>query len=333
MTVADKTGLWKLAAVRMGMSPGIHVLDSGSPTTALELTFEQLYDQIRVAQFRDGKFDFLRRSQVLREAPTKDYLGTTHQWSDVWDYVYAQPVDSLQFLRFADEVPEAGWASNYQMISLPIAYSEVNATVAAGYVIGTTGASNNLPNYVYREWCQARFFDNDNVEHFVVDKADAAVDFGFDWMDRETEVVLPGAVAQTYEGGTAWSCDFEPGVVAGVYALTGAAGLTMELAYGSPYLDESVTTWSDHIGTNKQNASALYLIDDTTVSRWPVEAQNSIAAELAFQASITHAKSPRMIAALEKASIVAFSKAVSVLSSDDGYIEGGGQSRAARSRR
>jgi len=332
MAITDKTGLWKLAAVRMGMAPSIHVLDSATPTTALELTFEQLYDQIRIAQIRSGKLRFARREQVLRLAPTTDYTGASHEWSDIWSYVYAPPVDMVEFLRFDDEVPEAGMASDYQSIALPIAYTEISGATILLYVVSPTTSADHLPAYVYRDWTRGRFFDNDNVEHVIIDKPDAAVDYTFDWKDEASGVTLPGAALQSYLGGMAWSIDYEPGAVAGEYAMSVATAITLEVAYGSPYLDEPLVKWTDHIATHKPDACAVYLVDVTNPALWPVEFQNSVAAEMAYYASITHAKSPRIIAALEREKAIAFSTMVSVWGATEASIDGGGTSRAARAR-
>lgn len=331
MAITTKTGLWKLAATKLGMASSINVLDATSPTTALELTFDQLYDNIRIAQLRSGKFDFAQRTQVLRAAPTVDYAGVTHTWDENWDYVYAPPVGMLSFLHFVDEPPGLGAASDYEMLMLPIAYKRIEATVQVLYVASSLGTGNYIPNYMWRNWAQTRFSDNDSVVHTISDDPDGPTVDEFDWASAGgTE--LPGAVAQTYLGGMAWSLDFEPAVVSGEYNIGAAVAISMEVAYGSPYLSANTQFWSEHIATQKSNAQARFIVDVTDVTMMPVEFQNSLAAQLAYEASMVHAKAPRVISKLEIDAARSFSMAVSSLSSDDASFEGGGPSRATRAR-
>ncbi|MFM9878715.1 MAG: hypothetical protein ACKVOG_12835 [Rhodoglobus sp.] len=332
MAIATKTALWKLAATKLGMAPSVHVLDANSPSTALELTFDQLYDNVRIAQLRSGKFDFANRTQTLRLAPTVDFSGNTNYWNDRWPYVYARPIEMLQFLHFADEPPGIGFASDYEMIPLPIAYKLINATVAVAYVISSLTSADWLPNYMWRNWARGVFIDRDNVKHTVTDKADGPLVSTFDWKDLDTGVALPGHVSQSYAGGMTWSLDYQPGVVSGAYDLVGAVAIAIEVAYGSPYSAQNSQIWSEHIGTSKSDAVGRYVIDVSDVSMMPVEFQNSVATQMAYEASMVHAKSPRVIQKLEIDAARAFSLAVSSLSSDDWSFEGGGPSRATRAR-
>lgn len=332
MAVTTKTELWKLAATMMGMAPSQHILDANSPSTPLEYTFDTIYDQIRISQIRSGKFPFLRRSQPLRLAPTIDHTGARHQHSDVWDYVYAPPVGMLQFLGFTNEPPALISSSDYQMLPLPIAYKKVNATLAATLIIANVGSAERLPNYIWREWMRASFVDDDNVHFTIVDEPTSALVNTFDWVDDEYGNVLPGAGSESYIGGTDWSVDFEPGVIAGIYNLASAPSLILEVAYGNPYFDTPQVAWSGHIATNRPDAHGSFVVDVTDIERWPVEFQNSVAAELAYRASIVHAKSPRLIQMLAQGMVIANGHAIASLSGDEGHIEGGGFSRATRAR-
>lgn len=334
MAVTTKTGLWKLAATKLGMAPAQHVLNADSPSTALELTFDQLYDQIRVAQFKEGKFDFLRRTELLRPAPTVDCYGETHEWTRAWDHVYSPPTDMLSFLRFTEDLPEAGIYSDYQALQLPIQYTELTLTEVAGTIIGAT-ADNYLPPL---RWPGGMFgyFVDDNGKVIEVEDDYQVVSTGVTMglFGVVSRAALPiGFIDNEYIPGGSWSVNYSTIIAAGACSLALAVPLHIKVAYGDPReFDEQSITHRDHIATNLFPASAVYLADVTNPANWPVEVQNSIAADLAYQASLTHAKAPRMIQALERESYARFSKAVSSLSSDDGHVVGGGPSRATRSR-
>jgi len=150
-----------------------------------------------------------------------------------------------------------------------------------------------------------------------------------------TGVSVPVGSTTTYVGGGLWSLDLQPGKNAGYFNINSGEARIIYVVwpYGEPYgNDESATTWLPHIATNKGNATLEYLVDVSDILQWPVEFINSVAADLAFQASITHAKSPRLIQILQQKAAMAFSEAVSSLSSDDTVIVGGQRSAAIRAR-
>lgn len=334
MAVTNKLTLWQLAAAYMGQTAQSAILNPDSPSTPFERTFASLYDNVRVESLRAIAPEFARRVRALRLAPTIDYQGDAHVWNDRWAYVYAPPTDMIKFLRFADAIPDARENPPYQQIPLPIAYTELTATNQTSFVL-TAPIASAMPAYLYRNWIRGEFFDDSLVKHSIIDSPDAADEYGFDWKDEASGTILPGAVTASYVGTFVWSVDFEPGALAGVYDLAASpTTFSVEIAYGNPHtLAEPGVKYTQHIATEVPNAEAVYVVDVTDPSLWPVEFQSAVAYELAFRASIVHAKSPRLITALEKQAFKAQSLAISSLASDDGAFEGGGPSRATLARR
>ncbi len=336
MPLLSKTDLWKFAATMMGMSAAQNVLNADSPTTALESTFSVLYDQIRTSQILTGSFDFAMRTRKLRQAPTLDYTGSRQIWTESWDYVYAAPHDSLRFLRWRDSVPrEVSAVPDFQELRLPIQYKRVALVPVLQTLVGS-GVTNAWPGGVYIDGVYLSFLDDSLQLHEFTDVPIYGgtyslvglkhVASGFSW-DSGIEYALTA---------TPWEFDLAPFIASGKADLAAApaAGGLVDIAYGSGLTTDATTGQAVHLATNvmPSDAVAVFLTDVTTVSQMPVEFQISLAAELAYRASIVHSKAPRMIQALEREMMRTMSKAVTSLTSDDGHIEGGGPSRATQAR-
>lgn len=333
MAVTDKKGLWELASAYMGQSPALAILAPDSPTTPLEKTFTTFYDSVRTNALRALSPEFAMRVAELKLAPTVDYAGQSHVWNERWSYVYAPPADMLRFLRFSGDIPSENRPSPHQQIPLPIAYQEKTATLPSAYILAA-GAANTNPIPLYRDFAYGVFIDEGLNKRTVKDRAEGTGSFGFDWQDEATGYVIPGNADLYYNTQSLWSLDFQNIAVAGVYDLTAApTSLTITFAYGDPYAKtEGLTKNTMHIATEVPDAEAVYIVDVTDPSLWTPEFQDAVAYEMAARAAVIHAKSAKLIQVLERQSAIAMSRAITSLGADDESLEGGGPSRATRSR-
>lgn len=335
MSVANVTELWQLAATLMGETGTSRILSSSSLTMPLEFTFNAFYDQVRKTLIKRGAFDFAKKNRVLRQAPTVDYLGKTHGWSNHWTYAYSPPVDQLKFLRFTADIPELGVFHDYLMQRLPIVY---RASTADTIVAGVFNYTATPSTFLWRGSIRASFFDEVLDPFTIVDKAVGPASVEYSFVDSEEDTTdLSDTFVPNYEDGFPASFDLAVGDSAGIFDFGSSAwpgSITLEYATGDPYLEpgSAADKWTDHIMTHLTDAEAVYLVDVTDVTQWPEDFQLAIASEMARRAALVHSKSSKMIQGLARASVISFSDAVATLTSDDGTIEGGQISGAEKAR-
>lgn len=315
MAATTKTGLWQLAATVMGATYATEIVDADSPSTAIEKTMEQVYDQIRVGLLRRADWQFARRYARLRQAPKTDPKAVRDQtitWdpSGRFEYVYREPADSIKFRGFQRDWSDTNLITNHVLRRLPIQYVTYSAAENGGAGSGVYLVYSSS-YYLYgggSVWVD--FTDDTLIEHALRDEPDGTE------FDLVTEAGLPlGSLVANrgYYGFpvTSWLFDIN---YTGVTYTTNPSTMDLVLAVRPA----TSANWVDHIFANASpDTYGVYTVDITDVSEMPYDFQMVLASELAFQTAIVHSKSTKQLQVIENRAARYFSDAVSSFASEE----------------
>ena len=336
-SIANKTELWRLAAVIMGETPAKAITDATTPTTPLEKTFDEIYNVVRRKMFLKAKPDWAVQSRVLREAPTVDWAGTVNDWGrhgDAFGYgfVYAPPVGSLDFLGFRRDNGAGLVKYPYVRKSLPIRYGIMPYTGAA--VASVVSPDSAFPAHLYREWMHGSFHDAHTDRFIVTDvhRTDFAKGtFIASKTDQFNATIIDYLMGDVFTpeidyalGGSTATMDWTL-VIAGEGQVSAELPVYMEYAYGNPYApviydgqtEDADSTHSRHIYCDVHDAIGEFVIDVQNIPTWEDSFSELVAAELARRGAIVHAKSTKLIAKVEQERQLSLNDAVADSWSDD----------------
>lgn len=329
--IADLTDLWQAAATLMGEVGTHRILNAASPSTPLELTFEDLYTRARLQMLRKVDPLFARRTELLREAPSHDAFGNVLVWNSTWNYTYREPSTSIKFRGFRRDRADFGLVKNFSKAKLPIYYTTAVTTGEASGVYTLPAQVRNM----YRGYAHCEFTDEEMQNFIVVDSpqgdADDHMDFAMengaavgvattDWLYHPVDSDAGTGLFDVTGGDRAW--DASP---------TYPSSLTFNVAYKPTSHDE----WSDNIHANftdSDGVHGVFTIDEDDPSVWTEEFQDLVALELARKAAVVHAKSTKLLRALNNESVLAMSAAITQDTSEDDNLESQIMSSSERAR-
>ena len=337
MGAADVTEVWKKAATMMGETSSQVIVDATTPTKPVELTFDDLYDEIRTSMIKLVSPVFATRYEALREAPTHTPFGYEGDWGVGWNHVYREPADSIKFIGFVRDRYQRGFITDYKKALLPIDYKTLvsDSETAGVYTFNTrtSGLWLRSPGKNYHH-----FTLNDEYgllqEGYVNDDDVSGADFF--WYDKKTAGLMTNSVNANARGGSFWpnaaTSDMSIDVNQTEWywpTTTYPATLTLNIAEDA---ESSGADWSSNILTDRDEPIGVYLKDITDPTEWNDEFLALVTTELARKAAGVHAKSSKLIKLLTDERIVALSNAISQDAAEDDNLEGNRASTAEQAR-
>lgn len=327
MAVTTLTHLWQMAATFMGEKGVNVILDATTPTTPVEITFNAIYDEIRLEHLKRLKPDFAKKSAQMYDAPTRNFDLDETFFARVtnarWKYGYRQPTDSIKFLGFVqDQMDLAGrdtqrksiYRNPWKMINLPVSYLTDDAiALAPHYDLTLAGLL-----YIYPGTMRVVIRDPNNGRlHTVGDAPDGTFDsdggtnFNLYPRDDETGVLdtdtplIVSATDRTYakvndlifrftdvldSAGHDWALSTSPATIDFQYGVQVSPG-----PENSGPSEGAAVSYVPHVFTDLQDAEAIFLYDSTDITDWSTEFIVSVAHELARRGAMVHTKSPRVV--------------------------------------
>lgn len=325
MAITTKQGLWELAATLMGQAASEVIVDATAPSTPVEVTLDSYYDTLRVALLRSVQPRFAVREKELRKAPTIKSNGDVQTWSERWDYVYQEPLDSLRFLGFRKDYSDLGFINRFTMRALPIQYKSGASTIGTPPIY--TWAADAWGGSIWRGSIWASIVDEAFDEFELRDSAlpgGSAFPNEFEWVDSLGSTPSSQTI-NPYDGGGVitlgslawWPYDWS--------TPTYPSTVTLNVAI----YPTDLSNWTEHIFCDVPDAVGVYVVDETDPSIWTEEFQILVATELAMKAAVVHAKSSKIIANLREQLAIARSEVVKV---DEETVGGETVSSAERAR-
>ena len=330
------TEVWEKAATMMGETASQVIADADNPTKPVELTFDNLYDEVRTAMIKLVEPIFATRYEALREAPTRTPFTHVGDWGVNWSHVYREPADSIKFKGFVRDRYQSGFVTDYVKKLLPIKYTTLvsDSETAGEYVFNTrtSGLWLRSPGINYHH-----FTLNDEYgllqEGYVYDDDISGADFF--WYDARTKQPMTNSVNANARGGSFWpnasTSDMSIDVNQTQWywpTTTYPATLTINIAEDPT----SSADWSSNILTDRDEPLGVYLIDVTDPTNWSEEFLTLVAAEMARRAAGVHAKSTKLIKILTDERILAQSNAITQDAAEDDNLEVNRASTAEQAR-
>lgn len=324
MAVSNIKDLWELAATMMGGSFPSQIVDTNSdmssPTTPLELTFDQVYNNTRRRLLESADWLFARRYEELVSAPVKNYAGVTQDWDPGgrWAAAYREPDDSIKFLGFAKDYNDLNLVGRFQKKALPIQYVDL---VSTGELSGIyTFGSLPFGGYLYEDGITIDFVDESYVRHKIFAfrvtgtypnsyrmKTDNGVVDGIGTFQDFNDSLGTATVSLAFIAGADGDVDFDTADYPATLTMRGAIEPTDEY-------------WTEHILTDQPDPIGVYIIDHNVPVNWPPQFQDYVAAEMALTAAGVHAKSSKHIQFLRDNVIEKKNEAINNLSSESGNL-------------
>lgn len=316
MAIANIKDLWELAATMMGANYASEIIDSNtdmsSPTTPVELTFAQYYDQVRQAILQEADWLFARSYDTAIAAPTKNWNGTTIDWDPGgrWSYVYRQPANALKVLGFSQDYNDLELMHHFQVRRLPIQWVSQVST-------GGTPPAYTFPalaGYIYRGSVRIEVEDEVYDDYVFTDGVQSSTYHnGFYFVYNQTAALLAIENDYNQSTGSTFRIDHPTLDWSGAnYPSTVTLQAAIEPATRSD--------WDEHIFTNLKDALIVTLQDVTDPTYWPVQFQNYVAAEMALRGAGVHAKSSKQIQLLRDLVLSEREKAITDLVADTGNL-------------
>lgn len=314
MAIANIKDLWELAATILGGTAAAQIVDSNTdmsaPTTPLELTFTQFYDQVRTMVFEEADWLFARKTKELIPAPTKDWNGTVMNWDPGgrWDYAYQKPLDCVRIVGFSRDYPSLAPEDLYEIRRLPVNWTSVTST-------GGTPPGYTFPafsGYIYEGTVRVLLEDNLYKNYLAVD---TRVDSGsfeneFIFTVNGSSATVPNIIDYNQSTGGTLRVDF-PGLD---WSSSYPANAVIVAGIEAASEDE----WDEHIFCQHDNAVLSYVAEVADPSVWPRRFQTLVAAELALAAAGVHAKSSKQIKLIQEQVLRAREQAYEFLASNQG---------------
>ena len=327
MAATTLTELWELAATMMGATYATEIISAASPTTPLELTMAQTYDQIRVGLLRRADWQFARRYETMIEAPKIDPypLGfsepaATIEWdpSGRFSYIYREPPTSIKFRGFQRDWADTNYLTSYTMRRIPLSWVTVAATTNPSNGLFTYSDFATNGHYIYASGgILCEFTDTFGYKHVIRDDPSASSKT-FTFVDETGGTTGSSAVGSNYGiTQTGFTIDTNYGAVSwnGTYPTV----LPITVAIRALTVD----AWNDAIFTDiSPDVHGVYTVDVTDPTYMPEEFQMALAAELAFQAGVVHAKSTKQLSLLQDQAQRFFSEAVGSSSAEEDHFDG-----------
>lgn len=324
MGVDSKLKLWQLAATMIGNAGG-QVVTSVTAVKPYEVTFDALYDDLRIAAIKQLAPEFARREAELRTAPSITAGGVQRTWTQKWAYVYIKPETSIKFLGFQRDDYSRGLVANFEKKRLPIQYVSVATNGGSGptYTL-TTG----FGGYAYRNSIWFRVEDESFVMHEVRDEPGGSTYVNaYRWLDEDDASPTPDT-ENDYNDSTG---NLVPNVDFAAWDW-GTTDYPASITVNAGIEAASEADWSEHILCDLAAPIGVYLIDVEDVTLWSSEFILYLAADLAERASIVHAKSAKIVQLLRDQKLSARSQMVISNNAEDDQLEDRRMSSAERAR-
>jgi hypothetical protein len=327
VAVTDVLSLWKLAATLMGQTANVDIVSATSPTKPIELTFDQIYDNIRIDALLRIMPEFAKKRDDLRLAPTEFPNGDPVDWLGDWTYAYRSPTDSLKFIGFQRDRYELNLVTNYKRERLPIQYDQtINVIGSPVYSWAERSVTNES---WYRGSIFIDFMDEygltRRIEGYTLDGDDGSIGF----RNAETGDDIAYVAGSYYPSAADSAFDVVLNAVEWNFP-TPTYPVNIYIDYAR--LPDSESDWSSHLLCNISSAIGVYLYDVTDPSLWSPHFQTYVATEMALKAAGVHAKSTKVLERLREDRQIALSNAATQEAADDDSLEDQRMSTAEQAR-